>query len=451
MPRTSLPATLADALVTAREAACLTQEDLSERSGVSVRAIRNLETGHTSRPRKQSLLLIAKALGLPPDEIGRLMRRSGAERHQPPPGLVPAELPAAPRHRLVGRTTHLDSLRAYLSATEHGDTGRPAVVVGPPGAGKTSLVLEAAHGVRDRFPDGQVFVDLHPGASSTPLTPDEIVPRVLRSLGAGPAVDHPEEAAARLRDALNRRRVLVVLDNADSEAQIRPLLTDGSRSAVLVAARRELPALSDQFRRHIGVLSDQDALQVLEDLLGTERTDAERSAASSVLRFCGGLPLALHIAGLWLSARPHRSLRDLADRLTNEQDRLRFLHIGDLSLEASVAACYSSLPAPVRAALQRLRTVNGDFGVDAMVTHVTPSRGPAADLLDDLIDRQMVHWVGPAADGRLLYRLHDAVRQFVAYSPVRSWPPDRVADQIWLPRQAVDSGRTEAGSVRREA
>ncbi|MGW4873875.1 helix-turn-helix domain-containing protein [Streptomyces chartreusis] len=444
MIQTSLPTTLADALVTAREAACLTQEDLAERSGVSVRAIRNLETGHTSRPRKQSLLLIAKALGLPPDEVGRLMRRPGTAEHQPPPGLVPAELPAAPRHNLVGRKAHVDSLRAHLSATEHGDTGRPAVVVGPPGAGKTALVLEAAHGVRDRFPDGQVFVDLHPGVSSTPLTPDEIVPRVLRSLGAGPAAGHPEEAAARLRDALSRRRVLVVLDNADSEAQVRPLLVDGSRSAVLVAARRELPALTAQFRRNIGVLGDADALRVLEDLLGPARTGAERSAASLVLRFCGRLPLALHIAGLWLSARPHRSLRDLADRLTNEQDRLRFLHIGDLSLEASVAACHSSLPAPVRGALQRLRTVNGDFDVDDMVTHVTPSRGLAADLLDELIDRQMVHAVGPTADGRLLYRLHDAVRQYVAYGPVGSWHPDRVAGQIWLPRQAVDSGRSEA-------
>ncbi|MFZ4143294.1 NB-ARC domain-containing protein [Streptomyces griseoincarnatus] len=440
MPLTSLSSTLAETLTTAREAACLTQEDLAERSGVSVRAIRNLETGHTSRPRKQSLLLIAKALGLPSGEIGRLMRRPGAGHHPAPPGLTPAELPAAPHHRLIGRSTHLRSLQAHLSAAQDGSTGGPAVVVGPPGAGKTALVLKAAHGVRDRFPDGQVFVDLHPNMATAPLTPDEIVPRVLRSLGAGPVADHPEEAAARLRDALSRRCVLVVLDNVDSEAQVRPLLMDGSRNAVLVAARRELSALTGQFRQHIDVLDDGEALRMLEDLLGAARTAAERPAASRVLRLCGGLPLALHIAGLWLSGRPHRSLRDLADRLTNEQDRLRFLRVGDLSLEASVAACYSSLPASVRAALLRLRRMSGDFGVDDMLPEVTASPGMAADLLDELIDRQLAYAVGTVTDGRRLYRLHDPVRQYVTYGPVGSWHPERITGQVWLPRQAAHSG-----------
>jgi transcriptional regulator with XRE-family HTH domain len=436
---TSSPATLAEALVTAREAACLTQEDLAERSGVSVRAIRNLETGHTSRPRKQSLVLIAKALGLPPGEVGRLMRRPQTGSGRETSGLVPAELPAAPRNRLAGRQAHIDSLRAHLSATDRGDPGTPAVVVGPPGAGKTSLVLEAAHGVRDRFPDGQVFVDAHPGAASEPFTSDELVRRVLRSLGAAQVADRPEEAGAQLRDALSRRRVLVVLDNVESEGQVRPLLVDGARSAVLVAARRELPALTAQFRRPVDVLTEWDAFQVLEDLLGSARTRAERASAVSILRSCARLPLALHIAGLWLAARPHRSLRDLADRLTYEQDRLRFLHIGDLSLQASVAAYYRSLPAAVRTALRRLRTVSGDFGVDDVVTHVTPSRGLAADLLDELLDRQMVHVVhpaGPGTDEQARYRIHEAVRQYVAYWPPDSWQTHGTPGRIWLPRQA---------------
>ncbi|MFR0354430.1 helix-turn-helix domain-containing protein [Streptomyces sediminimaris] len=443
---TTSPATLAEAVITAREAACLTQEDLAERSGVSVRAIRNLETGHTSRPRKQSLVLIARALGLPPGEVGRLVRRPLAGGHREPPGPVPAELPAAPRQRLAGRAAHVGSLRAHLSAARPDGLGRPAVVVGPPGAGKTSLVLEAAHGVRGRFPDGQVHVDLHPGSAAAPLTPDELVRRVLRSLGTAPGVDRPEEAGARLRDALSRRRVLVVLDNVDSEAQVRPLLVDGARSAVLVAARRELPALTGQLRRRIGALSEWESFQVLEDLLGAARTRAERDCALSVVRSCARLPLALHIAGLWLSARPHRSLRDLADRLEPEQDRLRFLHIGDLSLQASVAACFGVLPAPARAALQRLRTVRGAFGVEEMTTHVTPSRGLAADLLDELLDRQMIHADTATEDGRARYRVHEAVRQYVAYCPTGSCRTGTATGQVWLPRQA--GGARTAGGVR---
>ncbi|WP_330284484.1 helix-turn-helix domain-containing protein [Streptomyces sp. NBC_00588] len=439
MTHTSSTATLAEALVTAREAACLTQEDLAERSGVSVRAIRNLETGHTARPRKQSLVLIARALGLPPGEVGRLMRRSHPEGRREPAAPAPAELPAAPRHRLAGRQAHIDALRTHLSATDRNDLGTPAVVVGPPGAGKTALVLEAARGVRERFPDGQVFVDAHPGAAAEPFTPDELVRRVLRSLGAAQVADHPEEAGAQVRDALSRRRVLVVLDNVDNEGQVRPLLVDGARSAVLVAARRELPALTAQFRRPVDVLTEWDAFQVLEDLLGPARTRAERTSAVSILRSCARLPLALHIAGLWLSARPHRSLRDLADRLAYEQDRLRFLHIGDLSLQASVAAYYRCLPAPVRTALRRLKTVSGDFGVDDVVTHVTSSRGLAADLLDELVDRQMVHVVHsghPGRDEQTRYRIHEAVRQYVAYCPPDSWHIHGTPGRVWFPQQA---------------
>ncbi|WP_225625876.1 hypothetical protein [Streptomyces werraensis] len=138
--------------------------------------------------------------------------------------------------------------------------------------------------------------------------------------------------------------------------------------------------------------------------------------------------------------RPHRTLRDLADRLTNEQDRLRFLSIGDLSLEASVAACHSFLPDPVKAALGRLRTLNDDFVVDDLVTLVTPSRAVAVDLLDELVDRQMVHTVGTLADGSTSYRLHEAVRQFVTYGPVGSLRPDHVTGRIRLPWQAAHCG-----------
>ncbi|MFJ5263451.1 helix-turn-helix domain-containing protein [Streptomyces sp. NPDC088387] len=429
--------TLAQALVHAREAACLTQEDLAERSGVSVRAIRNLETGQTSRPRKQSLLLLAKALGLTPGEMGRLLRRPLAEHpREQPPALVPAELPPAPRHELAGRKPHIDALRAHLSAGERLELGKPAVVVGPPGAGKTALILRTAHTVCARFPDGQVYVDLQPASAAAPFTPEEVVRRVLRSLGGAPVADHPEEASAQLRDALSRRRVLVVLDNVDSEAQVRPLLVDGGRSAVLVAARRELPALPAQFRQRIHALTEGDAHRLLEDLLGAERTHAERASAMSIVRSCGRLPLALHIAGLWLLARPHRTLRELADRLAPEQDRIRFLRIGDLSLQASVAACYSSLPAPAKASLQRLKSVRGDFGVDDVVARVTPSRGLAADLLDDLLDRQMIHVGGVDDEGRFHYRMYDAVRQYVAYSPPEFRGALGAAAQIWLPQQA---------------
>ncbi|MFJ9862589.1 NB-ARC domain-containing protein [Streptomyces sp. NPDC101165] len=411
------PDSLGAALVRAREEACLTQGELAERSGLSVRAIRNLETGHTARPRRQSLLLLAEALGLPSREAGRLLRLPRAGSPPGPPGAaVPAELPAAPRRRLVGRDALTADLTARLARTEPGH-GRPVVVVGPPGAGKTSLVLRAAHEVRGRFPDGQVFVDLH-RASSLPFTSDVLVRRILRSLGGAPAPENPDEARARLRDALSRRRVLVVLDNVDSEAQVRPLLVDDGSSAVLVAARRELSALPDGFHRRIGALDRQDARRMLADLVGTARIRAEQPAARSVVESCAGLPLALHIAGLWLTARPHRSLGDLADRLADERERLRSLHVGDLSLHTSVTAYYRPLSPPLRTALGQLADIQGDFDVQEMTTRVTPSRRLAVDLLEELLHRQLVQAGEPDRNGQIRYRVYDAVRLYVARGAV---------------------------------
>ena len=405
---------LAVALVRAREAACLTQDELAVRSGLSVRAIRNLETGHTARPRRQSLVLLAEALGLAPAEVRRLLRLPrGGERPSgaaaPPGSTVPAELPPAPRHRLAGREALADALAARLPGR-----GGPAVVVGPPGAGKTALVLRTAHAARDRFPDGQVYVDLHP-TSCVPFTSDQLVHRVLRSLGRSAGVRGPEEARARLRDALSRRRVLVVLDNVVTEAQVRPLLVDGGRSAVLVAARRELPALPGRSGHRIGALGRPDACRVLEDLAGAARVRADRPAAFDIVRYCGGLPLALHLAGLWLSARPRRSPRDLADRLADERDRLATLSVGDLSLRASVAAYHRPLPPPLKASLHRLRDVSDDFGVEDMLDRVTPSRRLAVDLLEELLHRQMIRAGEPDRSGRIRYRLHEAVRLYVTH------------------------------------
>ncbi|MFQ6143915.1 NB-ARC domain-containing protein [Streptomyces seoulensis] len=337
----------------------------------------------------------------------------------PPGACAPAELPAAPRYRLVGREALVEELTEHLAQCAPGP-GRPvAVVVGPPGAGKTALVLRAAHSVRERFPDGQVFVDLDsPG--SLPVTSDALVRRVLRSLGGAPAAEHPhpEESRARLRHALSSRRVLVVLDNVDSEAQVRPLLVDGGRSAVLVAARRELSALPGRFGRRIGALEEPEAYRALADLVGAERVRAERPAALSVVRSCAGLPLAVHIAGLWLTARPHRPLRDLADRLADERERLSALRIGDLSLRASVSAYYRPLPPPLRTALRQLAAASADFTPPR--TPAGPLGAPPADLLEELAHRQLLHTDTTAPHGDLHYRLHDAVRLYASGAP---WPP----------------------------
>lgn len=250
------PRELAVRLIGARSAAGLTQEELADRTGLSVRAIRNLETGRTSRPHPQSLRLLAEALRIHGAELAPRQpapRGAGtfaslgvhvAPARQPLGSEMPPDAPW-----LIGRDLVFAQLAGYLAdagstrrRVREPEHGRAAVVTGPPGSGRTATVARAARLLADRFPDRQVYVDLDCPPHG-PMNASAVLVRVLRSFGVDPLPQSAEEAAARVRALLAGQRALLVLDNAVSEAQIRPLLSSSARSAVLVASRRELPAL----------------------------------------------------------------------------------------------------------------------------------------------------------------------------------------------------------------
>lgn len=283
-----------------------TQEELAERSGLSVRAIRNLEVGRTVTPQRQSVRLLAAALRLAAADHATLL----AAARKFPSGRceLPPDVP-----ELVGRADDVAALVRLLT------TSGFAVVSGGPGTGRTALAVHVAHRVRERFPDGQVFADLD-GAPS-------VLGRVLRSLNASVPASRDERAAL-VRAHLTARRVLVVLDNVASEAQVRPLLTTGARSAVLVTSRRDLVALPGAHPVRLGPLDPSAARRMVPR--------GEPEAVDAVIEACARLPLALHIAAMWLVARPHRSVADLAALLAN--DSLGTLVVADLSMRASIAA-----------------------------------------------------------------------------------------------------------------
>ncbi|HEY8980283.1 MAG TPA: NB-ARC domain-containing protein [Streptomyces sp.] len=415
-------------LAGARAGAGLTQEELADRSGVSVRAIRNLETGRTARPRRQSAVLLVRALGLPPVTARQLVdaaRWPEATGEGGGPKLpTVSELPS-PAPSLVGREAVTGSLGDYLRVRDgHPVPGRLALVVGGPGSGKTATVTEVAHSLRHDYPDGQVFVDLD-YQSRGPLGPVDVVQRVLRSFGTAQPPGGVEESSAQLRMLLNSRKVLVVLDNVDSEAQVRPLLSHSVHSAVLAAARRELCTLSPGLSEPLTMLTRDESCRLLEDLVGRARARAEPSAALSIAQSCGGLPLALRIAGLWLAARPHRRLRELADRLVNEESRLDVLGLGDLSVRSSIASSLRDLSEAERAALAGLSSLRGSFDLQDAVVRLGGTT--ATDMLEELLMRRLLEAEAVGRDGRLRYRLHDAVRlyaaQLVPGTPTRSLVP----------------------------
>jgi transcriptional regulator with XRE-family HTH domain len=417
-------------LSNARVAAGLTQEELADRSGLSVRAIRNLETGRTGAPRQQSVGLLAGALGMPPGQLlprpcGSAPALSAAVPRAsavPPQSELPACYPSP-----VGRFALVTELCELLTDTAGGPATKLAVVTGPPGSGKTATVAHTARLLSRDFPDLQVYIDLD-GQSGEPMTAAAVAERVLRSFGFASPSQSLEEATARARAALARHRAIVVLDNAVSEAQVRPLICATPRSAILVAACRTLPALPAR-EVQLDALDPVEAAKLLGIIAGPERTAAEPSEALSIAQSCGYLPLALHIAGLWLAARPHRRLRELAERLRDEAARLDLLRIGDLSLRASVGAAYRRLTEVQRIALGKLRTLHGFFEVTDAVPLLGISEQTTADLIDDLAHRQVVHAVH-ARDGRPpLYHLHESFRLYAASVPAGGSPrrPTRIS------------------------
>ena len=280
-------------------------------------------------------------LPAPPDPPGP------TRRGRPAPALRPAQLPADIAD-FTGRDEQVKRLSDLLSGT--GATGDPgavriAVVAGSGGLGKTSLAVHAAHRVRRRFPDGQLYVDLL-GATAAPLLPGDVLARFLRDLGVD-GRDVPvdeDERAARYRTTLAHRRMLVVLDNARDAAQVRPLLPGSASSAVLVTTRSRMPDLASTKLVDLNVLDDDEALKLFVKVVGEERAAAEPEATAELLDACAGLPLAIRICAARLVTRSGWTIRAMAGRLTDEHRRLDEMRAGDLAVRASFEVSFTSLP-----------------------------------------------------------------------------------------------------------
>lgn len=372
-------------LRTLRAATGLTQEELADRSGLSVRAIRNLESGRTARPQRQSVALLATALGLAERDRATLLAAAG----RPAPVLagrceLPPDVP-----ELFAR----DAATAALTRLLTTDGPRLAVLTGGPGVGRTALAVRVAHRVRGHFPDGQIFADLDQ-PDGTPMSVDDVLARVLRSLGHGEPPPTRDEAAALVRAELTARRVLVVLDNVANEAQVRQLLTGESLSAVVLTSRRKLVALPAHTVR-LEPFGLDCALVMLTRLIGVRAVQLDPTSAKAVAAACSCLPLALHIAGTWLANHPHRTLADLAARLAAHG--LDQLSLADLSMRASIAAHVSELRPADRQLLRGLSRLDESGRTLNHSDHDAMARLATANLLT------------PTRDG---YRLDPLIRHY---------------------------------------
>jgi tetratricopeptide (TPR) repeat protein len=361
-------------------------------------------------------------------QVGPAADQSAAEAvgAQPGDGLAdddlvggPAQLPPDTAD-FTGRVEQVDLLCGLLGAEPAQD--RPGAVVisaisGMGGVGKTALAVHVAHRLRDRFPDGQLFVSLQ--GATRPLRPAEVLARFLRDLGVPDTAIPAGEAerAARFRTLLAGRRMLILLDDARDVSQVRPLLPGTAGCAVIVTSRSALPGLPGSTLLDLEVL-DQDAAQALFCAIGgPDRAAAEPAATASLLASCDGLPLAIRIAASRLASRPGWSIAHLADRLADESARLAELTAGDLAVRATFAVSYDTLPEAGDPAepdpAQAFRLLGLASGRVLSLPAIAALAGRPVDAmataLEILTDAHLVE--SPAPDR---YRLHDLLRSYAA-------------------------------------
>ena len=330
--------------------------------------------------------------------------------------LIPAQLP----HDVLGFTGREPEL-AGLASLAAGQEGAAVVITaidGVAGIGKTALAVHFAHRAAPAFPDGQLFVNLrgfdpdHP-----PLDPGDVLARFVRALGAGasqlPA--DPDELAGMYRSQLSGRRVLVVLDNAASAEQVRPLLPGTAGCLAIVTSRNRLSglvAVDGAQRLTLDMLPPGEAVALIARSAGDERAAADPAATRRLAELCGRLPLALRITADRAAAHPHLSMADLADELTAERDRLDVLATDEQA--SQVRAVFSwSYRALAPASARAFRLLGLHPGQDI-------STAAAAALLDAPVPetRQLLRTLTGGhlleETGRDRYQFHDLVRVYAA-------------------------------------
>ncbi|MFF9075561.1 BTAD domain-containing putative transcriptional regulator [Streptomyces sp. NPDC014872] len=320
----------------------------------------------------------------------------------------PADLlPRAPRG-FQGRAAEL----AALGRAAAGEAP-VCLVTGPAGVGKTALALHWAHRNAAAFPDGRLFADLRGFSDTGEPAPVEVLREFLLALGVAPrrVPESVSAAAALFRSLTDRRRLLVVLDNARDSASVRPLLPGGADCVTLVTSRNRLEGLiaSDAARPvPVDVLEPQDGTALLAGVLGEERVLAEPMAARRLAELCGGLPLALRVTAARLAGRPRWTLAGLADELADERSRLTYLDVDDTGVPAALRLTVQQLSPDAVHQFTRLGHHPGshfDPYTAAALAGTNPVTATAA--LERLAT---AHLVTETAPGRWI--LHDLVRLY---------------------------------------
>jgi tetratricopeptide (TPR) repeat protein len=335
---------------------------------------------------------------------------------------VPHELPADVG-AFTGRAVELAELDFLLPIGEPEPAAAPGPVVisavsGTAGVGKTALAIRWAHRVAGQFPDGQLYVNLRGYDPGQPVTPSQALAGFLRALGVADADIPLEEAdrAARYRSLLSGRQVLVLLDNAATTGQVRPLLP-GSGSAMVVVTSRDslagLVAVDGARRLDLDLLSPSEAVALLTALIGP-RAGADPAAAQALAGLCARLPLVLRVAAELAAARPEAPLADLVAELAGEGDRLELLEAGGdpHSAVASVFSWSYRHLQPDAARMFRLLGLHPAQHWDLYAAAALTATASLTQARRQLAVLTQAHLIQPVGAAR--YQMHDLLRAYAA-------------------------------------
>ncbi|MFF0161130.1 BTAD domain-containing putative transcriptional regulator [Streptomyces sp. NPDC005263] len=372
--------------------------------------------------------LLVEELGIEPGPVLQglhdLVLQDSPELTQPPAdptpapaSNVPAQLPVESAS-FTGRGKELSALDRMLDERLGQSPLTMAAISGIGGVGKTALAVHWANQIAARFPDGQLFTDLRGyDEKDEPVSPATTLDRFLRALGVpAPQIPaDPGERAALYRSVLGGKRVLIVLDNARSLRQIRPLLPGNGRCCVLITGRDLMDdLLGDYAVLQIGLnaMAAGEATALLAGIAGENRISANPAATARLGVLCDRLPLALRIAGARLAAKPHWSVRSLVARLEDQRRRLDELSPGEGGVRAGFQLSYRDLPPAAQLLYRRLGLLTvPDFAAWVGAALLDTDTVEAENLIEQFVDAQLLEVVSTPGSA-IRYRFQDLLRLF---------------------------------------
>ncbi|MFE7137186.1 BTAD domain-containing putative transcriptional regulator [Streptomyces sp. NPDC057644] len=364
---------------------------------------------------------LIEELGIGPgdalSELHNAVLRNSPELAAPQP---PAAAPFTPEgnpstlpYDLRDFTGREEEVSELLGFVEEAQGSGPLIVAidGMGGSGKTSLAVRAAHQLAEKYPDAQLYIDLRGFTpNGRPMSAGAAAEALLRMLGV-PADRIPEDAEGRIalwRRTMSTHRMILLLDNAMDDSQVRPLLTSPTETLVLVTSRALLVDLDAAHTVSLGVMPPGDSVALVEGVLGRSRAENEPEAVAQLTELCGHLPLALRIAAARLRKRPRWTVRYLVDRLRDDAHRLAELNSGERSVEVTLRLSYEGLAADTREAFRLLGQYPG-AEINTYAAGALLGTGPreAEEVLEYLLD---MHLLQQHETGH--YAFHDLVRSF---------------------------------------